>query len=93
MLKLRQLLLTTEDLVQNYEDKIETNLIVLGFGKAFDVVPDQRLLHKLDHYRIRGSTILTSEIISLIPHAHFDVCTHGDCPDLSAVSERYHVIL
>ena len=37
--------------------------------------------------------ILTSEIICLIPHAHFAVCTHGDWPDLSAVCERYHVIL
>ena len=34
-----QLLLTTEDLVQNYEDKIQTDLIVLDFSKAFDVVP------------------------------------------------------
>ena len=33
-----QLLLTTEDLVQNYEDKIQTDLIVLDFSKAFDVV-------------------------------------------------------
>ena len=44
-----QLLLTIEDLVQNYEDKIQTDLIVLDFSKAFDVVPHQRLLHKLDH--------------------------------------------
>ena len=27
-----QLLLTTEDLVQNYEDKIQTDLIVLDFS-------------------------------------------------------------
>ena len=40
-----QLLLTTEDLVQNYEDKIQTDLIVLDFSKAIDVVPHQRLLH------------------------------------------------
>ena len=53
-----QLLLTTEDLVQNYEDKIQTDLIVLDFSKAFDVVPHQRLLHKLDHYGIRGPTLL-----------------------------------
>ena len=52
------LLLTTEDLVQNYEDKIQTDLIVLDFSKAFDVVPHQRLLHKLDHYGIRGPTLL-----------------------------------
>ena len=46
-----RLLLTTEDLVQNYEDKIQTNLFVLDFiNKAFDVVPQQSLLHKLDHY-------------------------------------------
>ena len=51
-----QLLLTSEDLVQNYEDKIQTDLIVLDFSKAFDVVPHQRLglLHKLDHYGIIG---------------------------------------
>ena len=56
-----QLLLTTEDLVQNYEDKIQTDLIVLDFSKAFDVVPHQRLLHKLDHYGIRGPTLLDSK--------------------------------
>ena len=50
--------MTTEDLVQNYEDKIQTNLIVLDFSKALDVVPHQRLLRKLDHYGIRGSTLL-----------------------------------
>ena len=53
-----QLLLTTEDLVQNYEDKTQTDLIVLDFSKAFDVVYYQRLLHKLDHYGIRGPTLL-----------------------------------
>ena len=51
-------ILTTEDLAQNYEDKIQTDLIVLDFSKAFDVVPHQRLLHKLDHYGIRGPTLL-----------------------------------
>ena len=53
-----QLLLTTEDLVQNYEDKIQTDSIVLHFSKAFDVVPHQCSLHKLDHYGIRGPTLL-----------------------------------
>ena len=57
-----QLLLTTEDLVQNYEDRIQTDLVVLYFSKAFDVtltlVLHQRLLHKLDHYGIWGPTLL-----------------------------------
>ena len=48
----------TEDLVQNYEDKIQTDLIVLDFSKAFDVLPHQRLLHKPDHYGIRGPALL-----------------------------------
>jgi hypothetical protein len=32
------------------------DLIILDFSKAFDRVPHQRLLRKLDHYRIRSST-------------------------------------
>ena len=30
-------------------------LLSLDFSKAFDVVPHQRLLHKLDHCGIRGT--------------------------------------
>ena len=31
-----------------------------------------------NHDSQKSHVILTSEIISLIPHAHFAVCTHGD---------------
>ena len=44
-----QLLITTDEFIQNF-------VVVLDFSKAFDVVPHQRLLHKLDHYGIRGTT-------------------------------------
>ena len=33
------------------------DLIVLDFSKAFDRVPHERLLRKMDHYGIRGSTL------------------------------------
>ena len=40
-----QLLLASTDLVQNFENKLQTDVIVLDFSKAFDVVAHQRLLH------------------------------------------------
>ena len=40
-----------------FKSKIQADVVVLGFGKAFDVDPHQRLLHKLDHYVIRGTTL------------------------------------
>ena len=48
-----QLLITTDEFIQNFEGKTQTDVVVLDFSKAFDVVPHQRLLHKLEHYEIR----------------------------------------
>ena len=51
-------MITTDEFIQNFEGKAQTNVnVVLDFSKAFDVVPYQRLLHKLDHYGIRGTTL------------------------------------
>ena len=52
-----QLLITTDEFIQNFEGKTQTDVVVLDFSKAFDVVPHQRLFHKLDHYGIRGTTL------------------------------------
>ena len=41
-------LLTTDDLVQNYEDKIKIDLIVSDFSKVLDVASYQCFIHKLD---------------------------------------------
>ena len=34
----------------------QIGVIIMDFAKAFDKVPHRRLLYKLDHYEIRGST-------------------------------------
>ena len=52
-----QLLITTDEFIQNFEGKTQTDVVVLDFSKAFDVVPHQHLLHKLNHYGIRGTTL------------------------------------
>ena len=52
-----QVLITTDEFIQNFESKTQTDVVVLDFSKAFDVVPHQRLLHKLDHYGIGGTTL------------------------------------
>jgi hypothetical protein len=36
------------------DSKMQTDMIVLGFAKAFDKVSHPRLLHKLRHYGIKG---------------------------------------
>ena len=40
----------------NYHPVSQMDLIILDFSKAFDRVPHQRLLAKIDHYGIRGQT-------------------------------------
>ena len=49
-----QLIITIEDLARNIDNKIQTDVIILDFQKAFDTVPHQRLLQKLDFYGIHG---------------------------------------
>jgi hypothetical protein len=49
-----QLLTTMNDLLERYDTGKQTDVAILDFSKAFDTVPHSRLLHKLDHYGIRG---------------------------------------
>ncbi len=52
-----QVLLTAHDLARAHDNKEQIDMIVLDFSKAFDKVPPERLLAKLDHYGIRGNTL------------------------------------
>ena len=51
-----QLLTLAQELLAGLDKKHQHDLIILDFSKAFDRVPHQRLMKKLDHYGIRGST-------------------------------------
>jgi hypothetical protein len=51
-----QLLITLHDIMQMYDSKSkkQVDIIILDFSKAFDTVPHDRLLHKLDYLGING---------------------------------------
>ena len=50
-----QLISLLHDLAWNLDQSVQTDLISLNFAKAFDAVPHNRLLYKLDWYGIRGN--------------------------------------
>ena len=52
-----QLILTIDDLAKGLNDKQQIDAVLLDFSKAFDRVPHQRLLLKLNHYGVRGNIL------------------------------------
>ena len=50
-----QLVITMHDLMQSFDRRLQTDMIILDFSKAFDTVPHQKLLYKLGNYGIKGN--------------------------------------
>jgi len=49
-----QLLLTAHDLLKAYDTGTQVDIGILDFSKAFDTVPHDKFLFKLDKYGIKG---------------------------------------
>ena len=52
-----QLIQTTHDFATNLDNKIQTDVAILDFTKAFDKVDHKLLLYKLQYYGIRGNIL------------------------------------
>ena len=50
-----QLLVTTEDLLKSFDSGIQLDMAILDFSKAFDTVPHNKLLAKLNSFGIDGN--------------------------------------
>jgi hypothetical protein len=49
-----QLIEFIDDVIQNLDDGKQTDVIIMDFPKAFDKVSHYLLMHKQEHYGIRG---------------------------------------
>ena len=46
--------MTLSDLLQSYHQNKQTDVVILDFSKAFDTVPHDKLMYKLEKYGIKG---------------------------------------
>ena len=52
-----KLLTTTHDLFSSFDSGTQVDIAILDFSKASDTVPHTKLLHKLSHYGVTGTTL------------------------------------
>ena len=71
-----QLILTMHDIMQDFDSKQQTDLVISDFSKAFDTVPQKKLLFKLSKYGITGN--INKWIQSFLVHRQQQVIVEGE---------------
>ena len=71
-----QLILTVNDLASVLDLRSQVDMIIMDFSKAFDTVPHNRLLQKLNRYGIRNNTL--TWIANFLTHRKQRVVVGGD---------------
>ena len=78
-----QLTITVDDLAKNSDEGFQTDVAILDFSKAFDTVPHNKLLYKLETYGIRGN--MHKWIYSFLCKRHMKVVVDGEHSDEAKV--------
>ena len=78
-----QLLTTTHDLLNSFDQKIQVDITILDFSKAFDTVPHRKLLHKLSHYGITEP--LHKWLTTFLTHRTMRVVLEGTSSEKTSV--------
>ena len=62
--------------MSNYDKKIQTDVGVIDFSRAFDTVSNERLIEKLAHYGIQGNIL--SWIRAFLSNRQMSVVVDGE---------------
>ena len=71
-----QLIVTLNNLLQSYDQNKQTDVVILDFSKAFDTVPHDKLMYKLEKYGIKGD--LHKWLTSFLTKIEMRVVTEGE---------------
>ena len=84
-----QLLEFIQDVANNMQDGLQTDVCVLDFSKAFDKVGHKRLIKKLEWYGIDGKTNrwIQSFLSDRTQSVVLDGITSGNVPVISGVPQ------
>ena len=74
-----QLICTIDDLIRSMKAKVQIDLLILDFSKAFDTVPHEHLLQKLRYYGLPNQ--LRTWVRTWLTHRCQRVIVDGECSE------------